>query len=447
MACFSWQTPCPRGVFRAILKSGWAAIHNAARHLPTHARTVRFRTDARPPAVVALLLLVASLSAREAGARQTGAPTTPTAATAPDTASPRLVRVCAGGDVTLATNLDTSWAPFFARKYKVRSPALPNPDALLAPLRPLLRDADVVLLNVEGAIGRGRAPSKCGPHSTACFALRMPPAAAPALRRVGGRVPVVGNVANNHARDAGPAGFDSTRARLTRARVRVTGADTLATVVATRRGDTVAFLGFSTSGEPDARDLEGVRRHVARAAARHARVVVTAHIGAEGVAAQRTRDTVERFYGADRGNPVAFAHAAVDAGADLVIGHGPHVLRAAEWYGDALVLYSLGNLVTYGPFAFAEPIARGALACVQLDASGRVEQAELRATRQRRPGRVAVDRDRRAAVLVDSLSRLDFPETGARVSSRGLISRPEADSLAPDTVGRSTRVPRGGRSE
>ena len=411
---------------------------------PPHHRPVRFRLLALPLALSALDACTthaqrppaatrdsAADSARRAGARSTApaaaATSAPAAPARPGARPP--VRLCAGGDVTLATNLDTSWAPFFARKYHVRAPALPNPNELLAPLRPLVRDADVLLLNVEGAIGRGRAPSKCGPHSTACFALRMPTAAARALRRVGGRAPVVGNLANNHARDAGPAGFDTTRALLERAGVHVTGADTLATIVATTSGDTLAFLGFSTSGEPDARDLEAVRRHVSRAAAQHARVIVTAHLGAEGVRAQRTRDTVERFHGTDRGNPVAFAHAAADAGADVVIGHGPHVLRAAEWHGDALVLYSLGNLVTYGPFAFAEPIVRSAVACLLLDESGRVEEAELRPTRQRRPGRMAVDRTRRAAALVDSLSRLDFPETGARVSERGKITRPAADSL------------------
>jgi len=359
-------------------------------------------------------------------------------ADAPGAVRRRDVRVCAGGDVTLGTNIDTSWARHFARKYKVFAPALPAPASLLAPIKPMLGGADIVLLNVEGAIGRGRAPSKCGPRSTACFALRQPVSAARALRRVAGRATVVGNVANNHSRDAGPEGFDTTQARLTRAGVHVTGADTLATEVVTAGGDTVAFLGFSTSGEPDVRDLDAVRRHVARAAERYRRVVVTAHVGAEGVGAQRTRDSVERYLGADRGNPVAFAHAAVEAGASLVVGHGPHVLRAAEWRDDALVLYSLGNLVTYGPFAFTEPITRGAVACATLDPDGRVTEAELRATKQRRPGRVSADRSRRAFALVDSLSRLDFPETGARVAGDGRLHRPPADSAARPVMARDS---------
>ena len=156
---------------------------------------------------------------------------------------------------------------------------------------------------------------------------------------------VVANLANNHARDAGAEGLRETASALEQAGVVVTGIDTLATLAVTGHGDTVAFLGFSTSGGGnDLRDLDAVRRHVARAAEGSRRVIVTMHLGAEGAAAQRTLDSTEMYYDADRGNPVAFAEAATSAGADLVIGHGPHVLRAAEWRGSSFVLYSLGNL-------------------------------------------------------------------------------------------------------
>ena len=323
------------------------------------------------------------------------------------------VRVCAGGDVTLGTNL----GPY------AMVPA--DPDALLAPLRPLVRDADILLLNVEGAIGEGPAERKCGPKSTQCFAFRQPSATAGALRRLGFPAEVVGNLANNHARDAGEAGLIQTARHLAAARVHVTGADALPTVVATSTGDTVAFLGFSTSGGPDPRDLNGVRFAVRRAAARYPRVVVTMHMGAEGSGAQRTPNRTEMFLGSiNRGNMVAFAHTAVDAGADLVIGHGPHVMRAMEWRGDALIVYSLGNLVTYGPFSFGEPKNRGGIACATLDDEGRVIDAVLRSTRQRKPGLVQRDWSGRAAVLVDSLGRLDFPESAARVRADGAVLRP-----------------------
>ena len=55
----------------------------------------------------------------------------------------------------------------------------------------------------------------------------------------------------------------------------------------------------------------------------------------------------ETFDGEDRGDVVRFAHAAIDAGADIVIGQGPHVPRAVELYRGHLIAYSLGNFWTY----------------------------------------------------------------------------------------------------
>ena len=334
------------------------------------------------------------------------------------------VRVCAGGDVTLGTNLDTTWTKQMSEWLRRPVPALPNPNAALRPLQPLVRDADIVLVNIEGAIGSGPVEKpKCEPGASGCFALRQPPAAAAALRRLSPRGQVVGNLANNHARDAGERGYERTVALLERARVHVTGADTLATPVVTRGGDTVAFLGFSTSTGPDPRDLAAVRRHVARAAARYPLLVVTMHLGAEGRSAQRTRDTMEVYFEERRGNPVAFAHAAADAGAKLVVGHGPHVVRALEWRNESLIAYSLGNLVTYGPFSLREPLNRGAILCAELDPKRGVVHAHLRPTKQRAPGRVSSDRSSRAVILADSLARLDFPDSGAVLLTEAVVRR------------------------
>jgi len=335
------------------------------------------------------------------------------------------VRVCAGGDVTLGTNLDPFWAKHAAdtlsRFYGLR----PDPDSLTPALRPFLAGADVVVLNIEGAIGTGPAPAKCGPRSISCFAFRQPPSTAAALRRaVDSNAVLVGNVANNHSRDAGDAGRDTTLAYLAAADIRVTGADTLATPIPLPSGDTIAILGFHTdTAAPDARDLAAVRRHVARAAAQYGTVIVTMHLGAEGPPAQRTRNATERFLKLNRGNPVAFAGAALRGGATLVLGHGPHVLRAVEWRGDRLVVYSLGNLLTYGPFKLREPTNRGAVVCATIDSARHVGRAELRPTMQSWPGVLLADSSRRAWTLVDSLSRLDFPRTGATVDSTGSLRK------------------------
>jgi poly-gamma-glutamate capsule biosynthesis protein CapA/YwtB (metallophosphatase superfamily) len=358
------------------------------------------------------------------------------------------VKVCAGGDVTLGTNLDLAWARLAADTLWSRFGMRADPDSLAPALRPFVDGADLILLNIEGAIGAGPAPRKCGKHSTNCYAFRQPPNAAAALRRLAdSSVAMVGNVANNHARDAGDAGRDSSIRYLRRAGIDVTGADTLATPVVLATGDTVGVLGFYTdTATPDARDVRAVRRHVARAVARYGTVIVTMHLGGEGPGAQRTRNAKEIFLNIDRGNPVAFADAAIAGGATLVIGHGPHVLRAAEWRGGRLVLYSLGNLLTYGPFNLREPTNRGAVACATIDSVGFVSHAELRPTMQLWPGVLRPDSSHRAWTLVDSLSGLDFPITGAAVDSGGGLVRraggnPRSDIRKPETRKQKTRKP------
>jgi poly-gamma-glutamate capsule biosynthesis protein CapA/YwtB (metallophosphatase superfamily) len=326
--------------------------------------------------------------------------------------------------VLLGNNLDTRWVDRAEARPGYDVP-FPDPDSLTAPLRPLVRGADIVLLNVEGAIGEGPAPRKCRPGSTTCYAFRQPIESAAALRLVAGDAAFVANVANNHAMDAGHEGFAATLIHLRQAGAHVTGADTLATLVVTPAGDTVAVLGFSPFlAGPDPRDLSALRRHVARAFARYRLVIVSMHVGAEGRGAQRTPNHSEIFLGEDRGNSVAIARAAVESGAALVIGHGPHVLRASEWRGDALVFYSLGNLLTYGPFNMREPGNIGGMACVSVDGAGRVMNAEFRSTFQMSAGLVQFDPAGRGAFLVDSLGKLDFPETGGRVTADGSVIRP-----------------------
>lgn len=387
-------------------------------------------------AVFALHVLPAEAQSRR---RQAPAPVRPAPARQ-DTAAG--VRICAGGDVTLGTNLDTGWVHTARARLGRRVPALPPPDSLLEPLRPLLADADVVLWNVEGAIGDGRVNRrKCAPGSTACYAFRMPAATAGALRRVSAHsAVVVANVANNHARDDGDVGRRLTLQHLRAAGVHATGADTLATRVVTARGDTVAFLGFAQWTGPDPRDLAGVRRHVRRAAARYRRLVVTMHMGAEGRGRQNTVDAREQSFGEDRGNVMAFARAAVQSGADLVIGHGPHVMRAVQWRDSVLVFYSLGNLATYGPFTLSEPMNRGGLACAVLGDDGRTLAAQLRSTRQRLPGLVEPDERHRAAALADSLGQVDFAATAARLDPRtGEILRPDGTPISRPPVQNDAR--------
>jgi len=114
----------------------------------------------------------------------------------------------------------------------------------------------------------------------------------------------------------------------------------------------------------------------------------------------------------------------VEGGAVLVIGHGPHVVRAITWMGNSLVFFSLGNLLTAGNFSMKPPNDRGLIACADIAPSGRVTRAVLRPTRQREPGRVESDDRARAIMLADSLARLDFKDSTLRLRVEATITPP-----------------------
>ena len=182
---------------------------------------------------------------------------------------------------------------------------------------------DVVLGNLEGTLSSGGS-SKCGPSSTSCFAFQTPPSYARWLVRAGFTVM---NLANNHAYDFGSEGLQETIDALDRVGLLYTGRPNQITVQKVGR-IRVATVGFAPY--PWAASLTDIAaaQKLVRAADRVSDVVVvTMHAGAEGRDRQHVRPGTERFLGENRGDSVRFTHAVVDAGADLVVGSGPHVLR------------------------------------------------------------------------------------------------------------------------
>ena len=153
-------------------------------------------------------------------------------------------------------------------------------------------------------------------------------------------------------------------------------------------------------------------------------VIVTMHLGAEGAGAGRVRPGMETFFGERRGDPVAFAHAMVDAGADLVFASGPHVLRAMEWYRNRLVAYSLGNLAGSHTLSTDGLLSDSALLRVKLDARGRLLAGSLIPLRLDAWGTPSIDRQRSSLRLMDSLSRQDFPGSAVHISAAGRLSPP-----------------------
>ena len=113
-------------------------------------------------------------------------------------------------------------------------------------------------------------------------------------------------------------------------------------------GRRVAFIGFAPYAfAANLLDIPGAQRLIRRARAHASLVVVIIHAGAEGAGELHTPHGEETYLGEDRGDARAFAHAAIDAGASLVLGSGPHVIRGVERYRGRLIAYSLGNFVGY----------------------------------------------------------------------------------------------------
>ena len=154
----------------------------------------------------------------------------------------------------------------------------------------------------------------------------------------------------------------------------------------------------------------------------HDLVVVSFHGGAEGEGATRIPFAEETYFGEPRGDVVRFARGMVDSGADLVFGHGPHVVRGIEHYNERLIAYSLGNFATYYGISVNGIKGVAPILVATLDEEGRFLEGRIHSTVQIRPGGPRPDPERRALSLIRELSTSDFGEPGLRFHSDGRLT-------------------------
>jgi hypothetical protein len=291
---------------------------------------------------------------------------------------------------------------------------------LLAPVAGILAVADISVGNLEGSLLEGGEPRKECSDPQRCYLFRSPPHYADYLQQAGFDVL---SLANNHARDFGEAGALETMQHLARAGVRHTGqeGDIASWQVKGKKVAVIAYAPFIGSNDFLATDK--AREQVKQLAMHHDVVIVSMHAGAEGLEALHVPFREEMFYGENRGDVVAFAHAVIDAGADLVIGHGPHVPRALELYKDRLIAYSLGNFCTYYGISVVGKKGLAPMLQVTLDEQGRFRQGQIISARQIRPGGPVLDNTQQAARLMKKLTEADFPHTPLRISEKGVLER------------------------
>jgi hypothetical protein len=353
---------------------------------------------------------------------------------APPPPKPASLRLALVGDINLGTATLSDGVP---------------PDSgrgLLDAARPALV-GDLVVGNFEGVLADTGTSDKCERLRAAdrpvrgkrprrpvvdtatvrpgCYAFRTPTALAPRLVEAGFTHL---NLANNHANDYGPPGRGSTERILDSLGLRLYGPLGRIAIDTVRRGDSVAtvgLIGFATY--PFAYDLLDIERSAQVVDSVRPLVdllVVTFHGGAEGVRALRVPETAESLGREPRGELRRWARAVIDAGADAVVGHGPHVLRGIEFYRGRPIVYSLGNFLTYRGFNLDGPLGITGVLQLEFASDRRLRRARLVPMAQRPFAGPAPDASGEALELVRRLSAEDFGPSAARIEPDGAITPP-----------------------
>jgi hypothetical protein len=291
--------------------------------------------------------------------------------------------------------------------------------ALFAAVRSKLSAPDLMIANLEGTYSTP-GPSKSDGSSGNSFSFQAPPAYAKALKWAG--IDLV-SVANNHSNDYFERGLKQTTDTLDAAGIEYAGLPGKITYT-TVKGVKVAAIAFSPyPWNANVNDIPGARELVRKAAKKADLVVVLMHTGAEGADKIHTPHGSEYAYGENRGDSRAFAHAAVDAGADLVLGSGPHVIRGIERYKDRLIAYSLGNFGGWGNFGTGGNLSLSGLLTVKIDEKGKIRGGRWTSLYIGGSGAPTVDANHAAARLVQQLSASDFAKTYKLDSKGSFTSR------------------------
>lgn len=307
------------------------------------------------------------------------------------------MRIVAAGDIMLGSDYPENRLPADDGRRQ------------LAGAREILRGADLAIGNLEGTLADGLPPAKeCG-KSRHCFLFRTPTRFAATLADAGFDIL---SLANNHACDFGESGRSSTMAALDRAGIRHSGRVGDIAVLEIN-GQPFSLIAFAPNrGSHSLREIDAAAELVRLQAATGRRVIVSMHGGAEGEKQQHVVRGEEIFLGEKRGDLVAFAHAVIDAGAVLVIGHGPHVPRALELHRGRLIAYSLGNFATYYGISIAGTTGLAPLLEVELDAEGRLIGGRIHSFLQQRTQGPVADPRQGAFNAVRELTAADFAGGG-----------------------------------
>jgi len=281
------------------------------------------------------------------------------------------------------------------------------------------KGSDIVFGNLEGTLLDKGNPATYKKNLKVAYLFRMPTCYGRVFKDAGFNLL---SVANNHITDFGENGYTSTASTLDKYGIHYAGLETCPTTIFKKDGITYGFCSFAPNAHTVPLLLTSNAARIIRELKTQCDIVIVSfHGGAEGAQYEHVPFKMESFLGAKRGNVHAFAHAAVDAGADIVLGNGPHVSRAMEKYKGRLIAYSLGNFCTYKSVSVAGVCGLAPLLKVKLNKKGEFLGGNIISFRQDHQTGLLADSLNSGAKRIGMLTRKDFPKSGLVVGDDGII--------------------------
>ncbi|MEH1848830.1 MAG: CapA family protein [Nostoc sp.] len=318
---------------------------------------------------------------------------------------PDTITIKAVGDIIPGTNFPNYRLPRF------RDQLLPKS------VRTHLQGADILFGNFESSLTNYPYTAKDISRGQV-FAFRSPPAYAQLFAEAGFNV---FNMANNHAMDFGPVGFKDTMKNLQAVGIATLGHKNQILYLKANNIP-VAMVGFSPYQMYNfIHNLGAAQALVAKAKNNANIVVVSMHAGAEGTGALQVKNQTEFFYGENRGNSIKFARNMIDAGADLVLGHGPHVPRAMEIYKGKIIAYSLGNFLGYRTLSTNAETGDSMILEIKLNSVGDLLSSKIIPVRMDRQGIPHIDQHFQTVKLMRYLNNQAFPKNSVKINQKGEI--------------------------
>jgi hypothetical protein len=285
-----------------------------------------------------------------------------------------------------------------------------------------LRNADLAVGNLEGTLVDMAEPAPYKMRSKIkSYLFRMPVYYGSVLKEAGFKAL---SLANNHIGDFGVKGRSSTMKVLDSLGINYGGQIKHPYSVFNLRGTIFGFCAFApNSNTLSILDLKKASRIIKELKQQCEVLIVSFHGGGEGPEFEHVPFKMESYIDEKRGDVHAFAHNAIDAGADLVIGNGPHVCRAMELYNNRLIAYSLGNFCTYRCVSVAGVCGYAPLLKVNVNKNGEFLSGIIKAYRQTHDKGLQVDSQNTVVARIKGLTEKDFPQNGIAISDDGNITR------------------------